>query len=125
MKYWCNFVEENIHHYIPFVLFSTGPSLAPMNFVAFESQPTTLQLAWHNIPMEGRNGIIIGYLLTVTEEKEGSVSVNVTVTELNYEIRDLMLNTAYSISVAGLTLVGPGPAAYHLVKTVQLGKVAS
>ena len=55
---------------------------------------------------------------------EGSVSVNVTVTELSYETRDLMPNAAYNISVAGLTSVGPGPAAYDLVKTIQLGKIA-
>ena len=110
-----------------FVLYSTEPSLAPVNFVAFynESLPTTVQLAWHRVPVEGRNGIIIGYLLTVTDEIEDSVSVNVTVTELSYEIRDLMLNTAYNISVAGFTSAGPGPAAYDLVETLQWGEVAN
>ena len=119
--------DEECTPLFAFVLFSTGPSLAPVNFVAFydESRPTTVQLAWRRVPVEGRNGIIIGYLLTVTDEIEGSVSVNVTVTELSYEIRDLMPNAAYNISVAGLTSVGPGPAAYDLVKTIQLGKIAN
>ena len=34
-----------------------------------------------------------------------------------------MLNTAYNISVAGLSSVGPGPGAYNLIKRFSHSKV--
>ena len=87
-----------------------------------QSRPYSVHLSWEQVPVDLRNGIIIGYVLTVN----GSLWVNRTVLGpevLSYEITGLLLNVVYDFSLAAETSAGVGPDATVRVSTSFSGTV--
>ena len=74
-----------------------------------------MQLSWEAIPTAYQNGIITGYMLSVTQLGVNSsidTGTDETILEANtfsYEVRRLITNTIYNISLAALTSAGTGP----------------
>jgi len=98
--------------------FFLAPAVSPSRFVAeySQSRPHSVRLSWSEIPVDLRNGIIIGYVLIVN----GSLWTNRTILGpemLFYEVKGLMLNVVYDFALAAETSAGIGPQATVRIPT--------
>ena len=93
-----------------FLLISAVPSGPPQNAqVTVTTHPVSpsATITWDPPPIAQQNGVITGYLVTLTNLDEGGVS---SYTSGNEELRlTLDFNTMYTVIVTALTSVGSGP----------------
>ena len=70
---------------------------------------TEIFLEWDDIPIEGRNGIIIGYNIAYRKNNSAGVwrSMNSNIKKVS--IGGLEYYTVYEFKVAGKTVIGQGP----------------
>ncbi|KAK3749470.1 hypothetical protein QZH41_013442, partial [Actinostola sp. cb2023] len=88
------------------------PSIAPTIIAASSINQTTINVKWnHTIPTEGWNGIPVGYFV-----HWGTGNKTVGVNQSSYNITGLQVYTVYTISVSGVTSVGPGlPVVFNAI----------
>ena len=85
-----------------------GPTGPPEEFAAEISNTRTLLLTWQAPEPLNRNGIIIKYVVNITELETGAVFHLVT-EELNVTVNSLHPFYAYDCIVAAETIIGQGP----------------
>ena len=98
----------------------TAPSAAPDQLTVVSHSSTELTLSWSLPPEEGRNGLITGYSINITNNATGEVEIHsITVTRLS--VPSLSPYTTYICSVAAQTSVGLGPYVSIAVTTNESG----
>lgn len=105
-----------------------APSGSPTFLQIITLSSTSIQVAWQEIPISDRNGVIIVYealfewYASFPFRQLGNGTVNVT--GLSLELMDLQPFTFYSISVRAYTSVGHGPfSRFTLARTLEDGKI--
>jgi uncharacterized membrane protein len=106
-----------------FVCFHIVPSGAPENLTVTETSTSSLVVTWTAIPKEDRNGVILGYVLTILDHL---TSQNETVilngsNQFMYEKNDIKKYYSYLITITGRTFVGVG-SEESSVEISNLGK---
>ena len=98
------------------------PNGSPQNFIGVPLSSDRIMLMW-NPPLEqNRNGIIIDYIINVTELDTGQITQMIT------SGRDLTLDSltpfsTYAFIIAARTSVGAGPFSTEItVQTLEDGK---
>ena len=89
------------------IVFPTAPTAAPTHVRVTSFDSTSISLAWEPPPFSDRNGDIVMYHITVTEQESETVS-EYTSTSKNYTLTFLHPYYNYNISIAAETVeVGP------------------
>ena len=83
-----------------------------------------MMLTWESLSVDDRNGLILGYAVTVTTELGVPVFGQNTV-ETEFLVDSLQPFTVYTFSVAAFTSVGIGPATQLLATTCEDGEAKS
>ena len=86
----------------------TAPSDTPQNFAVTMTNSRSISLIWDPPPEEHRNGIIIGYVISVSSTNTGETFQSFTSMD-SAEVDGLRPFTTYFIAVAAQTNAGVGP----------------
>ena len=88
------------------------PSGFPMNATATAVNFTAISVTWDRIRMEERNGKIINYILSVTNDESGKAlkTINITRPSQSVIIGNLEVCTYYTFKLSGCTRTGCGPS---------------
>ena len=98
------------------------PSGAPESFTAVSTGVTTVSLAWQLPRPEHRNGIIIGYTVSLSSVSSAETR-RVTTTDTNLTVTSLSPYTIYECVVAAYTSIGDGPpSSIILVRTDETSR---
>ncbi|XP_047125709.1 uncharacterized protein LOC105850908 isoform X2 [Hydra vulgaris] len=105
------------------------PSIPVPNFVVNDMQSTSWwSVSWRPIPTEYVNGVLLGYRLIYYLSYRSGVEISGEKTKIvldfdiytrYYKQRDLLNYAIYSVSVAGFTAAGSGPAPEYQAKTCK------
>ncbi|XP_065669709.1 uncharacterized protein LOC105850908 isoform X4 [Hydra vulgaris] len=105
------------------------PSIPVPNFVVNDMQSISWwSVSWKPIPSEFVNGILLGYRLIYYLSYQSGVEISGEKTKITldfdiytryYKQRDLLNYAIYSVSVAGFTAAGSGPAPEYQAKTCK------
>ena len=98
-----------------FLIF-VAPSGPPLNITAQASSARTLSITWNPPAAEDRNGIILSYIVNITD-METREQMQLTSVSQSLNVRGLMPFTTYLCNVAASTAIGTGP--FSNVTTVQ------
>ncbi|XP_065667055.1 phosphatidylinositol phosphatase PTPRQ isoform X3 [Hydra vulgaris] len=93
------------------------PTGCPSNLTAATISSTALLLSWDKVEYSLRKGVVIMYLYTCYST-ENSISNNVSYNTFNVTVNDLVPDTYYNCSVAACTIMGCGPPAIEIIKTL-------
>ena len=97
------------------------PSSAPLNFTkTSQSSESGITLTWSPPPIEDQNGVIIGYLLKVTEGTMDNV-YQLRLQSQTYQNNTLLKFTEYTFAVAAMTAIGLGPFTDSIAVTTPEG----
>ena len=98
--------------------------MAPQDFSVRALSSTSISLSWGALPQEARNGLILGYLVTVTEiGAENATNVSTTTSDTELLVEDLAPFTTYTCSVLAFTSVGSGPVSQLIdITTMEDGE---
>ena len=97
-----------------------GPDAAPTIVQSFSPNSTSLFLSWSPPPAEQQNGIITGYRVCYTNvETDVKVIIFGEVTENDVTLTSLEPFTVYNVEIAAGTVVGFGPVAAAVVRTLS------
>lgn len=103
-------------------MISAVPSGAPQSFTAVSTGVTTISVAWQLPLPEDRNGIIIGYTVTLSSVSSAETR-RLTTTDTNLTVTSLSPYTTYECIVAAFTSVGEGPpSSIILVQTEETSR---
>ena len=86
----------------------TDPSGVPQNFTVNSESAYSAIVSWSPPPVEEQNGIIIGYVISVTEDETGD-TFQLPVTATVVTINNLRPYHTYTCVIAAETSVGLGP----------------
>ena len=95
-------------HSISLVLTHTAPSGVPQNIIATPESAYSAILFLSPPPVEDQNGIIIAYVINVTENDTGD-TFQLTATTTIFTINNLKPYHNYTCVIAAETSVGLGP----------------
>ena len=100
------------------------PDTAPQDFSIQALDSTSIFLSWGALPQEARNGLILGYLVTVTEVgAENATNISTTTSDTELLVEDLAPFTTYTCSVLAFTSVGSGPVSQLIdITTMEDGE---
>ena len=103
------------------------PTSPPSGFLSADVTVTTIRMAWQEIPLRERHGIIIGYELTY--KKTAARSKRDVEKTLTFDadvhtafLFKLVAYTNYTITLRGRTSVGYGPLGEIVITTMQGSK---
>uniref|UniRef100_A0A1X7TTH1 Fibronectin type-III domain-containing protein n=1 Tax=Amphimedon queenslandica TaxID=400682 RepID=A0A1X7TTH1_AMPQE len=82
------------------------PSGWPSSIQVLQLNSAANNLTWNEVNCSQRNGLITGYTVMISNS---SITYNLTSTERNIILNDLVFSTEYNISVAAVNSVGRGP----------------
>lgn len=92
-----------------FVYFLTVPESAPVNLLSFPANTTALTVSWLPVIEEDRNGIILGYHVSLSNST-GEFMKNISVFGSEVvTLGGLEVWTNYSLQVCAFTVKGIGP----------------
>jgi len=97
-----------------------APSAAPLNLVA-DSNATThdsFYLSWDPLPPEEHNGIVLGYVINITDISSGDVQQLFADTN-NLTVDSLSPYNTYVCIVAAYTSAGTGPVSVEISVQTQ------
>ena len=97
----------------------TAPSATPVNLSGTNTSSTSILISWEPLPVDDRNGVILGY--NVTYESNDSDLVHTNTIDAMINITDLLVYTDYTVSVAAYTSIGNGPIDSIVVTTDSTG----
>jgi hypothetical protein len=101
------------------------PSGVPENLTVTETSTSSVVVTWTAIPKEDRNGVILGYVLTIldhlTSRNETVILIMNGSNQFMYEKNDIKKYYSYLITIAGRTSVGVG-SEESSVEISNLGK---
>ncbi|XP_065669705.1 uncharacterized protein LOC105849170 isoform X5 [Hydra vulgaris] len=105
------------------------PSIPVPNFVVNDMQSISWwSVSWKPIPSEFINGILLGYRLIYYLSYQSGVEISGEKTKISldfdiytryYKQKDLLNYAIYSVSVAGFTAAGSGPAPEYQARTCK------
>lgn len=96
-----------------------------MSFTVIPRSPTVLQTTWSPPPVEQQNGLLIGYVVELTETATGRTRTNQT-NGTTFQWDSLHPDYAYQCRVAAQTDAGTGPyTQYVSVEMPEAGKSLS
>ena len=99
-----------------------APSGPPLNITAQASSARTLSITWNPPAAEDRNGIILSYIVNITDMEETREQMQLTSVSQSLNVRRLMPFTTYLCNVAASTAIGTGPfSAVTTVQTLEAG----
>lgn len=99
------------------------PVSPPQNFTVVAVSSTSIFLNWEPPELDDRNGVILGYILSITDVSQNTSNV-VTTSNIAQRIDDLRPFTTYLCSVTAFTVVGSGPVSLHIaVMTHEDGEI--
>ncbi len=98
--------------------FFSVPSDVPQNFTVQIISSTTLLLNWLPPPPESRNGQILGFTITITQDGDGSTMI-IPVVNNEHEVlvNNLLQFTTYTCSILAFTAIGNGPTSQTVTLT--------
>ena len=103
-------------------MISAVPSGAPLAFTGVSTGITTISLAWQLPLPENRNGIIIGYVVSLSSVSSAETR-RLTTTDTNLTVTSLTPYTTYECIVAAYTSIGDGPpSSIVLVQTEETSR---
>ena len=106
------------------LLLLSEPSAAPQNFAARFNATSydSIFLSWDPLPPEDQNGIILGYLINITDiSREDTLQFSSDTHNLSIE--SLRPHTTYTCLVAAYTSIGMGPFSTEIsVQTLETSK---
>lgn len=98
--------------------FSSVPSDVPQNFTVQIISPTTILLSWLPPPPESRNGQILGFTVTITQDGDGpTMTIPVENNEHEVLVNNLLQFTTYTCSILAFTAIGNGPTSQTVTLT--------
>ena len=106
---YCITIKSNI-----FYSFSV-PITPPQNITATNSGSTSIVISFGQIPIEYRQGVIIGYMVKIRKSNDVWMAFNTD--SLSIEVKNLEKWTLYEYKIAGLTSIGIG--AYSVLNDVR------
>lgn len=108
-------------------LFPIVPNDAPQNFTILVATPTSIFLRWDSPPPESRNGLILGFSITLTNDDDESVITYMAQSnEYEVTIENLVPYTTYVCTILAFTAIGNGPSSQSvMVTTSESGKCFS
>jgi len=98
-----------------------APSTAPLNLVAHLNATShdSIFLSWDPIPPEDQNGIILGYVINLTDISNGDMQ-QLSSDSNNLTVDSLSPYTTYVCIVAAYTSAGIGPVSAEVsVQTLE------
>ena len=103
-------------------MISAVPSGAPQSFTAESTGVTTISLSWQLPLPEDRNGVIIGYTVSLSSVSSAETR-RLTTTDTNLTVTSLSPYTTYECIVAAFTNIGEGPpSSIILVQTEETSR---
>ena len=96
-------------HYFtcPLLIFYLAPSAPPTNLNGYAIDHASLYFEWEPPPLHQQNGVVVQYLVNVTEHETGLMFQQIT-TQLNITLMSLHPDYVYECSVSAVT-VAEGP----------------
>jgi len=98
---------------------SLAPSSSPTNVLSFVSSPRSASVSWFPPAVNGQNGIIVYYILVLTDVGFNSSDITINTTLTSYAFSNLEEYNVYSCAVAAATQVGLGPYSDPIQFTTQ------
>ncbi|CAL8252651.1 unnamed protein product [Merluccius merluccius] len=103
------------------------PLVKPLSFISMNVTESSVDLSWLSIPPEDQHGFLTHYALCYTttnqsqdQKHTGEECHNLTGSQTHFHLEKLKPHTHYTISLAGVTSMGPGPKAILIVNTFIL-----
>ena len=92
-------------------IFIADPDAPPQNIQISVTSSRTMVVSWNSPPSEDQNGIIIYYLLLITQEQFNISDrvINTISNATSYIVDNLEEYNNYTCRVAAATRIGPGP----------------
>ena len=93
------------------------PTSPPLNVKGFLNNTSEkIVVTWEPLPLEHRNGIILGYSITYVAQNGGTQqSMIVNASSLSAELQNLRQFMLYAINVAAFNTAGKGPPSQPVV----------
>ena len=98
---------------------STVPAVPPPNVTSEVVSHTMIYVAWEEIPLIDRNGIITIYEVLYVPLRGDLTNGSINTTNLSLVIMDLEEFAHYNISVRAYTSVGPGPFSVPIINRTE------
>ena len=76
--------------------------------LAYNISSTAIKVQWGSIPVDSRNGFILGYRVTVVLNSNVIRSFFADLVTREIAVTGLEKRTTYQVSVAGVTVIGTG-----------------
>ncbi len=94
---------------------------APRHFVLNATSPNILQATWSELLEEEANGVILGYVLILSDPQLGT-ETRLTTRNLQYTWFNLHPHYSYSVSIAATTAAGNGPTIQRQIQMPEAGR---
>ena len=100
----------------------SAPSIAPGNITTVSTAPEVIYVEWADIPVEHRNGPLIGYKVKYKKYFDKQFSIRyVDFGFTTTELLGLKPFTLYWIEICAYNAAGEGPTDYSIIKTLEGG----
>lgn len=114
--------DGKIYNIMLLFILAIAPSSSPVNINARSEISNGVILEWSPPPLTERNGIIVGYNITI-EDTTSNIMTILHSSALNVTITSLDPYTMYQYSIAAYTVIGLGPYSTLLFfQTQEAGK---
>lgn len=102
--------DSKIHIYTNYPIFlSVVPSSSPVSIGTTFKSSSEVTLEWSPPPISERNGILIGYNITIEDTTSDTTILNVLSQSTTVTVGSLEPYTTYQCSIAAYTIIGLGP----------------
>ena len=106
-----------------FLLLFSVPSRPPSNVKAVSNTPSSITVSWDQIPGNGQNGVIQGYVVFYRDQSSSSWTESDVKLDYSLELTNLVTGKPYTVCVAGYTKVGRGVKSPEIRNIVVGGKI--
>ena len=106
-----------------FLLLFSVPSKPPSNVKAVSNTPSSITVSWDQIPGNGQNGVIQGYVVFYRDQSSSLWTESDVKLNSSLELTNLVTGKHYTVCVAGYTKVGRGVKSPQIQNIVDGGKI--
>ena len=116
-------MKSRYQHFLRIFLFAV-PAEGPENLYASnDGSKYRLSVKWDSIPIDRRNGILLGYHIYYHTSSSSATSKNETTTATSVMLTGLETYTSYDVRVCGYTVVGDGACSEVAARTRSHSKI--
>ncbi len=90
--------------------------MAPTNLTLVRILSRSATLTWVELPYNDQNGVIVGYIISVTEQGTG-LAFQLVSMGTSFEVSNLKPYVTYAFAVAAITSTGAGPYSNAVTET--------